>query len=675
MIEYESIYQVLTPAGVFQSVFGEEDTPVEYRGDEAAIQFFKNWLALNQISGEHGIMLSESNLEPDELYGFCQPDGSGITVIPPFDDLLMYEQQEAIEQAEETNKPALDGATQEELPMHTEILDAVSGVEKLKMVKEITIIRNGISALTGMGKVEAIKRIKEIRVALGVKSADSPDQEWMKVGRVELYKSTDKFVAIENGTNKNIGADGGLVSSYAPTLYDTKEDAENSVKKRYERNKLYEAENTPEKQAERKEQRELEKQQRQQALDLAIEEALKIIPAYGYSLARHGNSIQVIGKFNEELHSRLKRAGAMWDSEPKSWFIHSDKANTGLQKAFKNFESAIVKKADQQAETERLELEAEKQAAIDKKTKEDDERKKQPTIEQGEYGDFYVSPVPSGYRVSFDYDQDNVDKIKSLSYRSYNPDTKKWFVDALSATELRKILDKSVIDAAIKTEESRAKIEQDRALAALQDAERKRQIDEEQSNGIISISKFYSPYQAVPEIGYVIAHKGDKFVIIQVDAHQLTKKELDWEEDAGQPGLDYGTLRVTIKAQRIDNESETENKPVPVSGNSDETITPSGEEPSEVDNPAEEQTEENKTVEDLDLPVNHPTESQENQLKAAFEVELNALKQVTDIYVFDERLDDIAGRIEEAGLMDEMDVQLNEVADILTELLALAEKG
>lgn len=64
-----------------------------------------------------------------------------------------------------------------------------------------------------------------------------------------------------------------------------------------------------------------------------------------------------------------------------------------------------------------------------------------------------------------------------------------------------------------------------------------------------------------------------------------------------------------------------------------------------------------------------------DQQIASFAAELNSLKQVTDIYVFDERLDDIAGRIEEAGLMEEMDGQLNEVADILTELLAEAEKN
>jgi hypothetical protein len=167
--EYESIYQVLTPAGVFQAVFGEEDTPVEYRGNETAIQFFKNWLALNQISGEHGILLNDNNLEPDQLYGFCQPDGSGITVLPPLDDLLMYAQQEAMEQDEKPTQTALDGATQEENPMHTAILDAVSGIEKLNLVKEVRGIRETLlSVKSGIEKLNLVKRIKEIRVVLGV---------------------------------------------------------------------------------------------------------------------------------------------------------------------------------------------------------------------------------------------------------------------------------------------------------------------------------------------------------------------------------------------------------------------------------------------------------------------------------------------------------------------------
>jgi hypothetical protein len=60
--------------------------------------------------------------------------------------------------------------------------------------------------------------------------------------------------------------------------------------------------------------------------------------------------------------------------------------------------------------------------------------------------------------------------------------------------------------------------------------------------------------------------------------------------------------------------------------------------------------------------------------KAAFQAELNALKHETHIETFDRKLDDIAFRIEVAGLMSELDAELNAAADQLTALLAKAER-
>jgi hypothetical protein len=69
------------------------------------------------------------------------------------------------------------------------------------------------------------------------------------------------------------------------------------------------------------------------------------------------------------------------------------------------------------------------------------------------------------------------------------------------------------------------------------------------------------------------------------------------------------------------------------------------------------------------------TQPQGNPMKTAFIAELDALKAETDIEVFDRRLDEIAGRIEGAGLMEELDAELNAAADVLTALLAEAEKA
>jgi hypothetical protein len=60
--------------------------------------------------------------------------------------------------------------------------------------------------------------------------------------------------------------------------------------------------------------------------------------------------------------------------------------------------------------------------------------------------------------------------------------------------------------------------------------------------------------------------------------------------------------------------------------------------------------------------------------RSGFVAELEALKAETNIVEFDRKLDEIALRIELAGLLDELDAELNAAADRLTVLLAKAER-
>jgi hypothetical protein len=198
---YESVYQVLTPAGSFDAVFGEDETPVEYRGNDTAIQFFKNYLAVNQLSGEHGHLLNADNLEPDDLYGFCQPTGSGISVLPPFDDLMFYAQDEQFNN--DPGSPVLDNTTQE-----FDNVATVTGIEKLKLAKELGGIRGNIKTVTsGIEKLKLVKRIGEIRVILGgnAKTVTDPEpqeiqnpwnlttQEYLSAAKEELGIEFENF--------------------------------------------------------------------------------------------------------------------------------------------------------------------------------------------------------------------------------------------------------------------------------------------------------------------------------------------------------------------------------------------------------------------------------------------------------------------------------------------------
>lgn len=72
--------------------------------------------------------------------------------------------------------------------------------------------------------------------------------------------------------------------------------------------------------------------------------------------------------------------------------------------------------------------------------------------------------------------------------------------------------------------------------------------------------------------------------------------------------------------------------------------------------------------------VNETPVSQENPMQAAFAAELESLKMERDIDTYDKRLDEIYARIEKAGLAEELDGILQSTADVLTGLLAEAEK-
>ncbi|MBY0475383.1 MAG: DUF2958 domain-containing protein [Nitrosomonas sp.] len=111
----------------------------------------------------------------------------------------------------------------------------------------------------------------------------------------------------------------------------------------------------------------------------------------------------------------------------------------------------------------------------------------------------------------------------------------------------------------------------------------------------------------------------------------------------------YWTPKTLGQIEHADSEDETQG-------------TQAGDESSEINDPAEM----TQTPEDA---------SPEDNAKSGFISELESLKAETDINRFNERLDEIAARIEQAGLMESLDKELNDAADVLTALLSAAESG
>lgn len=427
----------------------------------------------------------------------------------------------------------------------------------------------------------------------------------LATGRAEPYGDTGRYIAREAGTDKPIRQDGSLGGSFNPPLYNTEAEAMKAIQAREARNAAYAAGNTPEKQAEKKVAREKEIELARLEREQSIKAALAITPSVGYSITDVGNGvIKIAGKFDSELHSRLKRAGAGWDSYEKAWLMTHEKANCGLGKAFRNFEKAI-EKADKMTKQKAIDYaNAERQRnkeAADAERQKLADRENQPIIESGAYGYFYVSQGPQGYTVSFDYDAGRVLMIKALEHRRYEPATKNWWVDKLSATELKVILNKSV-DEKLADNELKIKIleeqkgihtrnnelyvsrmkaagftddeigggftgSNDYRLQSEADIDKwfaeissdrmlrralKKAADDKYAAGLRTINEFYSPCRPVPEVGDVITSRaGETIRVTTVVSRELSREEVDFQEEAGQPGLDYGTLSVTIEGNAL----------------------------------------------------------------------------------------------------------------------------
>lgn len=99
-----TIYQAITPFGAFEATWGEdEESRVEYTGSADAIAYFRDYLELSALPGLGGALIRFDTLEPSELYGFCQSEKHGITVLPTEDDI-----RDELEETAMTTTPVLD---------------------------------------------------------------------------------------------------------------------------------------------------------------------------------------------------------------------------------------------------------------------------------------------------------------------------------------------------------------------------------------------------------------------------------------------------------------------------------------------------------------------------------------------------------------------------------------
>jgi hypothetical protein len=88
-------YTVVTPYGTFLASWDEdENVPVSYSGSREAADYFKAFMELRMLSGRNGGLLRFDNLEPGDLYGYCQSEEFGVVVMPEGADMLALQDDE-----------------------------------------------------------------------------------------------------------------------------------------------------------------------------------------------------------------------------------------------------------------------------------------------------------------------------------------------------------------------------------------------------------------------------------------------------------------------------------------------------------------------------------------------------------------------------------------------------
>lgn len=84
-------FKVFTPSGVFEARWDDlESSRAQYVGEEAAIEFFKDFMMVNMVTGHHGHRLSFDNVGAYNFYWFCKPAAKdyGILVLDDANDAV-----------------------------------------------------------------------------------------------------------------------------------------------------------------------------------------------------------------------------------------------------------------------------------------------------------------------------------------------------------------------------------------------------------------------------------------------------------------------------------------------------------------------------------------------------------------------------------------------------------
>ncbi|WP_293000004.1 SNF2-related protein [Nevskia sp.] len=202
-----STYTVLTPFGVATATF-PEDEGVEWAGSETAIRFLRDSIA-TRINGE-GYSLTADMLEPDDLFYFCQPEGSGIVILKPEEDLIA----DAIGMQDDGG--TLDAATPDD--------DGIDALRKSLAETRGVLARLGIAAQIVESLLNDVDDSEDAKITRGQRQRDNNsavelleriEREGLEVGPAERAILA-KYSGSGGGLTRYNGRRGSPYEYYTP---------------------------------------------------------------------------------------------------------------------------------------------------------------------------------------------------------------------------------------------------------------------------------------------------------------------------------------------------------------------------------------------------------------------------------------------------------------------------
>lgn len=499
-----TVYTVLTPHGSFTATWSDdEDVPVSYAGDEKAIAYFRAVLDLPEMTGQGGARLQFEHLEPADLSGFCQSEKHAINVLPDADSALA----------------AIIDETDEDDQMG--VLDAASPLERVRLAKQIADLTAAIGATTNPAeKVRLNAQLAALVRELAPRTPQSKtlaELDTLDLQSPDAYANNRELAAIA----KKVAAE-----KWVPGTMGRGE---------FKREVL--AGKHPELVRQAIEATLAEKQKAQDAEKKGAEALANVDLPSGYSVAQEGNSILVKGKFDDDLHSRIKRAGGRWDgvsgTNRRLWIVPAAKA-TSLATVLSNWAKANAERLAKAAE----EAEAAARAL-------EEARATAPEVPLGEQGPFMIREAGNRYIVSFRYDPDLVKAIKQAGSARFNPSDKSWSVDKADAARLLAIIERGKAAAEKAAAEAAAKREAE-ALA------KQAKAAAEAEQGIVHVSYWADRGgYGLPSVGETVKRRDDYFVVTAVSkGRYMGEDAMSFGGTDDRPYQHRVTLRRATEAER-----------------------------------------------------------------------------------------------------------------------------